>query len=525
MTDSGTEKPALMRWLIVGPFGDFLDGKLMTLGDGSSLADRLKSGALEFSVEVPDKFRGQGTTTITFPLQKLSGFSVSSVVAKVPLLRELTTLTSKIQTNSDTIDQISKKVEPGVVADEIDRLTNNDPKPDSSSGNGDGVDKIFDQVGAQDADEARSAIDSFVRASRKNEKKGGVARPIARKVRDLIEAAVYQTAQSILRTAEVSTAESLLRGLSFFLGNCPNTSGIQVQIASCSAKNIGSKIESCVPDDLEEAFDAIFVPTALENIDQIVELAELGESLLCPIIAEVPRDVVRLDDLKASLDALEQNSSAVAEAWKTARDNESTRWITAVENAVVLKVEGGVAKRLVLGSGVWALAAQFAKSYRLSGGFAHILGRTGSIQAPAMSISGDVSIPTLALISLENQRRLAGLGITAIGSGRNDDQVILTRTPVVRASDDAPPLGSQIVTGRVVRFSRWVVGQVPNDATDDMVNEIFNEAARVFLFPSIGHGSKISARRAEGSSIAIEATTDPNATGHALELGFELSTG
>ena len=525
MTDSEMTKPALQRWLIVGQFGAFLDGKTLSLGEKVSFTDLLKDASPRVEVEIPDMLRGEGSTRMELSIGKLSAFSLASVVSATPRLSELVELTNAVKKEDDWVEQLKAKVGKGQVSDEIDRLVNHEPGPTAASDAGDNVDKLFDKVDPTPKAEAKGAIDSFVRSSRIGGQSAGVARSVARRVRDLVEAAVYRSANAILTSDEISSMESSLRGLAFFLRHCPAKTGIRVQLADCSSQDAANKIRSCVADDAEDSFDAIFVTCPPRGVDEVLELASIGEDLLCPVVAEVPEGVVATDNFGASLDALEQNSSDVAQAWHAARENESTRWVCVVQNRIVLKVEPGIGKRVAFGSGVWSVAAQFAISYRLSGGFSHVLGRTGAVQAPAVAMIDNLSLPTSALVSLDHQRRFASFGITALGSGRNDDKIILTRTPMLRVSGDAPPLGSQIVTGRIVRFAQWVVDQVPADATDEAINALFNEAARIFLFPSIGQRSQITARRGEGQSIVIDAVTDASATGSALELSFQLGAG
>jgi hypothetical protein len=130
-----------------------------------------------------------------------------------------------------------------------------------------------------------------------------------------------------------------------------------------------------------------------------------------------------------------------------------------------------------------------AASYRETGTFGRLYGNTGALQGPALyeipsGRNAGTSLPVEVFVSMESGAKLTTLGLVALGSGRNSDKIVLQVAPTLRKSSDAVALPAQILTGRVVRFSQWVRGQIPAGSADDQVSALFKQASDVFLFPS-----------------------------------------
>jgi hypothetical protein len=198
---------------------------------------------------------------------------------------------------------------------------------------------------------------------------------------------------------------------------------------------------------------------------------------------------------------------------------------------VVLLDEGvGAAKRLVMGSPVWALAAAMAKSYAEVGSFARIIGQPGAISAPGVkTLTGGrydgMAAPTEIFIPIRGQTTLAKHGITAAGSARNSTSVIFAEVPMTRASIDAVPLPAQLLTGRIVRFAQWVRDQLPRGCDAATARSVFKEAAKVFLFPGMTEFGIVEANIVEegdARELRVYAKVAPALAGIPFEIGFPL---
>jgi type VI secretion system protein ImpC len=193
-------------------------------------------------------------------------------------------------------------------------------------------------------------------------------------------------------------------------------------------------------------------------------------------------------DAAAISERVEEENLKLPEAWQELRDDESSRWLCAAANRVVLASEtNGPVRRVCLGSPAFAIAAMLAASYRTTGAFARLYGRGGELQAPAVweppgaREPGSVA-PIEAFLSIRAQSQLAQLGVLGLGSSRNSDMIVLSVAPMARADEHLVPLSGQVLTGRVVRFAQWVRDQLPPDVSREQVPELFSKAAEVFLF-------------------------------------------
>jgi hypothetical protein len=98
----------------------------------------------------------------------------------------------------------------------------------------------------------------------------------------------------------------------------------------------------------------------------------------------------------------------------------------------------------------------------------------------------------------------------------------------VRGSNDVFELPAQILTGRLVRFGRWVADQVPAGSTRDEVVRLFKDAATVFLFPGLSSGAELHAGVIdEDGTVAarLVASVSPRLAGTPFEVGFDLPLG
>jgi hypothetical protein len=293
-------------------------------------------------------------------------------------------------------------------------------------------------------------------------------------------------------------------------------------------------------DDVDEP-DCVFIPHDYDSTAPLAALAEFAEQELMPIVVGLSPAVFGADHPQALPEAFEAIERARKEdvpewasRWDELRMNESTRWLCGVANRVAVHTEGaGEAKRTVFTSGVWGLAGMLAGSYRASGGFARIFGKTGSLRAPASHTieSGaykDTAAPTEAFYAISPTEVLARNGILGLGSARNSDTLTLVKAPMVRGAGDAVPLPAQILTGRVVRFANWVKAQLPEGCDSKTANDIFVSAASIFLFPGQEDAAHVRAATTniDGQAhVVVRAAANPKIAAIPFEIAFPLHLG
>jgi hypothetical protein len=284
-----------------------------------------------------------------------------------------------------------------------------------------------------------------------------------------------------------------------------------------------------VPED--EAPDAIFVLDAVDDPAKLQELANLGADNDIPVVAGVTHALFGQKDAFAVSARIEDDDGALPAAWKELRADEASRWLAVVSNRPVVRTEGsGAARRVVFGSPVAALGAMLSASYHKSGAFARIVGPTGALKAagsyelPSGRDAGNL-VPTEAFYSIRAQSRLAELGIIGLGSGKNSDAIILSSMPTARKGDDLVPLSAQVLTGRVVRFARWVLAQLPPGAEEPEVKLMFEQAAAVFLFPTAQEAARLEAQvvtQGEQRSVVLSVSARADLAGIPFHLAFGL---
>ena len=527
-----TENTNQVRWLVVGPVTPTPSGKTFSL-TRNNFMEWLESRNVSCDVDLAQNLGERGAEPATLKVEKLSALTLKGVTSAVPVLSKLLQLAGDVKDEEQAIKTVEELVGAGALTKRIAEATGLDaPKQEGSWAEADPAASVFEAAEMpKPKSMASSAIDAFVRTARST---SGTTRrsKSARKVRDVIEEAVYAAARIAFDASAVQQLESSLRGLKFFTDQCPEKSGMVVEVLDVPLADVAETLKSRERGDLVDEPDALFVPHAVQDLEQLKALGELGEELLCPVIVEVSPQLFGKDDMAGMLLALEDVEPGKAEPeWLALRQEESSRWLCCVANPVVLFDEGsGVAKRHVTGSGVWALGAAMAKSYAEVGSFARIIGRPGSINAPGAKILDEgryegTSAPTEIFIPIRGQTTMAKHGIVAVGSSRNSATVVFAETPMARASSDAVPLPAQLLTGRIVRFAQWVRDQLPSDADGEMARSVFQEAAKVFLFPGMTDFGEVMANIVEEDGVRelrVYAQVAPALAGIPFEIGFPL---
>jgi hypothetical protein len=534
-----------VRWLVAGAFTAAPSGRRFTVSP-NSFAPTLEATALKVNATVPDRLGDGATRSYAVAFGSLKAFQANEVIASVPTLAGLSALGAALaQTDAakrpDPVTAVAKVIElvgDGKLAAALKtKLNVAAPAPSAAPAPAAApaattLDSLLSADSAPVAPaSAGSAVDRFMKAMRGPS--STATQPAAgRGARDVIEAEVFGTAVDLLRSAEVSKLESAWRGLKLLVDQCPENAGIQVEVLDVDAAGALDAIRAALPEVPEdEAPDAIFVFDAVDDPARLQELANLGADNDIPVVAGVTSALFGQKDPHVVSARIEDDDGSLPSAWKELRADEASRWLAVVSNRPVLRTEGtGAARRVVFGSPVAALGAMLSASYHKSGAFARIIGPQGALKAagsyelPSGRDAGNL-VPTETFYSIRAQSRLAELGIIGLGSGRNSDAIILSSMPTARKGDDVVPLSAQVLTGRVVRFARWVLAQLPPGAEEPEVKLLFEQAASVFLFPTAQEAARLEAQvvtQGEQRSVVLSVSARADLAGIPFHLAFGL---
>lgn len=534
-----------VRWLVAGAFSATPEGRRFAVTQ-QGFGATFEAAKLSVKAEVPDRLGSAATRTLEVSFPSVKAFQGTEVVASSKLLQELSTIGASLGQADAT-----KRPDPDTAVSKVVALAGDGKlaatlraklgvsaaKPAASSGPASAgdvdVDDLLSKAGAP-PEQVKPAglLDSFVKAMRPAS--GATTAPAAgRAARDAIEAEVFGTAVDVLRAPAVAKLEAAWRSLKLLVDACPESAGVAVDVIDVDPQHTLDAVRDALPTLPEdEAPDAIFVFDPVDSPDGLLALANLGADNDIPVIACVSQALFGQTDPSTVSGRIEDEDGSLPSTWRALREDDATRWLTVVNNRPVVRVEGnGVARRVVFGSAVAALGAMLSTSFFKSGAFARILGAGNALKAPGayeLPSGRDAGnlVPTEAFYSIRAQNRLAALGIAGLGSGRNSDALLLTSAPTVRSGEDVVPLSAQILTGRIVRFARWVLAQLPAKSVEQDVKLLFEQAASVFLFPTAQEGAKLEAQvvtNADGRrSVVIAVSVRAELAGIPFHLGFGL---
>lgn len=550
MSNADARESSHVHWLLLGSLSREPSGRRFIL-DVESFAETFKAAAVAAAVDIGPALGAAAAHPVELRFTELKQYSIKHVLTAVPVLGQLRKLaedlggpSSRRPSDDAAIARVIELIGDGPLAAELRRVFAGEPEPESEPAPAAApepglVDELLANHQQAQADPKR-AVDSFIAAIRGKSasKPGATPTPANRRAREMIETAVFGAVAAILDDPAVTGPEALWRGLHLVVKHAPKRSSMLVEVVDVGPAGIEDVLRQCLDDEPMNRPDAFFCFDRLEDPARMQELASVAEDMHAPIVLGVGPRLFGVDDAEdivtALRDAKPDPSAAFPEGWAELRADEVSRWLAVATNDVVVATEGaGDARRTVLGSPVFALAAMIAASFHHTGGFARILGKDGALRAPGLrevskgSEAGS-AIPTAAFMAIRAQSELAENGVIGLGSGRNSDMVMLSAVPTVRGSKDSVPLPAQILTGRLVRFGRWVCEQVPAGSTRAEVVKMFEDAATVFLFPGLASGAKLHAGVvAEGDDLMIRlvASVSPRLAGIPFEVGFDLPLG
>ncbi len=530
---------ALVHWLVAGQFGLGARGKTLAL-NRADFNEVLEKAGLSVEATVRDPVGTADTITVTLEIDSLKKLTLKHVVSAVPALSELADKAGAVAKLKDpTAESLKEIVGEGKLLDAMVALIRPDEAiaaTDASAAkatSGD-TDAIFEKAEVQEKT-AKSAISAFVKATSSAKKK---KKPAARQLRDLVEETVWGMAADLLSTPEVQAVETAWRGLRFLVTQCPKDAKMDVVLLETDPDHVLADLADRErADDIDEP-ECIFVPHDFDSTETLAALADLAEQELIPVVAGAAPALFGCEHpqgIPDAFDALERASNDEVPEWATAWDElrmrESTRWLSAVANRVALHGEGsGAAARTSFGSGVWGIATLLARSYKATGGFAQIFGKTGSVSAPATHTIKegryvDTATPTEAFFAIAPADLLAKNGVLGLGSAKNSDALVLAKSVCVRGAKDAVPLPAQILTGRIVRFATWVKPQLPEGCNSATANDLYTAAASVFLFPGQEEAAHVRAAvtNIEGEAhVVIHSRANPRVASIPFEITFPL---
>ncbi|MEI2809107.1 MAG: hypothetical protein V9F00_02510 [Nocardioides sp.] len=105
---------------------------------------------------------------------------------------------------------------------------------------------------------------------------------------------------------------------------------------------------------------------------------------------------------------------------------------------------------------------------------------------------------------------------------------MLKSVPTARAGEDLVPLPAQILTGRIVRFARWVLAQLPAEGPGARGEAPLRAGRDGVSLPRGGRGARSSKRRwsptKEGAHAAsvLQVSAHPSLAGIPFHLAFSL---
>ena len=520
-----------LRWLVVARLADSPSGRTL------SLADALDQLGFTTRVDLGPTLGAAGPLTVDLAFPRLSSYAITGVLTASPLA-ELTALSQRLG------GPPSKCPAPAELLATVARITGDgslhaglaalfaEPAapladPPASTSGGDLVAELLARSTAPAPDRAAEIVQSLIRSAQpaKSATKSGALRA----ARDRLDAALGAAARAALDDPAVRAREALWRSLKLLYAQTPRDAGPKVSVLDADLDGLAALYTALADDDPMDRPDAIFLAEPVTDIAQLSALAGQSAAILVPLVVSLAPAILGRPDLTA-LASLDDEPAQIPAAWTELRADDDARWLSAAVNQVALVSEsGGAGRRVVFGPAGLALAALLSASHRDTGGLAS-LARPGVVRAPAnweptTGPDAGTSIPTERFAALRAQARLAALGLTAIGSPRGGDSIVVAACPTLHAGEDAVSLPAQILTGRIVRFAFWALAQVPAGSTASDVETLFTQAAGVFLFPDLqpeAASLRASVDKAR-NEVSIAAFVHPAIAGARLDIQFALA--
>ncbi|NTX05794.1 type VI secretion system contractile sheath domain-containing protein [Myxococcus sp. CA040A] len=540
MSQSGSSaEGARVRWLVAGAFSSTPSGRRFHV-TSDTFASELAKAASHVRFIVPDRLGAEDTCALELSFERLRDFGVADVLTRIPALRDLHALRDKL-TPALSPEEAAKRVEaitgPGRLPEAVAAALRDaaPPPPPAPVPTPDDVALMETLLTASEPGSpatASRAVDAFLKAlnprAPASASSSAPATAARKSVRDLLDETVLRCATDVLIAEPVARLESAWRGLKWLVDQCPTAAGMAVEVLDVSRGDLLGTLEDALSSEPFDRPDAVFVVDTNDDVAVLARLAAMGERAQLPIVVAVAPSLLGLSPDELSL-GLEEGREQVSESWTELRQDESSRWLCAVVNRVVVASEAR-AKRAAFTSPALAVAAMLASSFRDTSAFARIFGQAGGVRAPTTweipsGREKGLSIPTEVFLPIRAQAKLEEHGVLGLGSGRNADAVLLAAAPTVFGGGYAVPLPAQVLTGRIVRFATWVRDQLPPGSGSAEVSSIFSQAAEVFLFRGATEDGQLKGEvvsTGNGHGVHVTATVRPEHAGTRFQLAFTL---
>jgi hypothetical protein len=464
-----------VRWLVVGAFSPNPSGQRFALTEEAF--SRLGHAASGLRVTVQDRIGSSEASAYEVSFDTLSAFSLSEVIRSIPGLRALHTLHQALSADRAPGPEEAARLKPTM---DMGRLAS------AMAGA---------LPGLRSAPEARRAALA------------------------VFGEALFATARDILQHPLVARLESAWRGLHWLWTYCPPSAGMDIEVLDTGPHERMDALEQCLNVPPLKRPDACFILDELDDVGHLHPLAALAERASLPMVVALS---------PALFQASGQEAARPPQAWERLRADESSRWLCAALNPVVMVAEQeGTVSRECFTSPVLAVAAMLGASFRDTRTFARLTGPGSAIRAPAVwQPQASSTVATQRCLSLREQERLATQGVVGVSGWWDSDNVLLARVPTVYGGPDATLLPAQLLTGRLVRLAQELVEHIPAGATPDAVDAVFSRAGQAFLSHGPGQACQIRGRvvstgRAE-RGVHVHASLRPELAGTHLQLSFIL---
>jgi len=344
-----------------------------------------------------------------------------------------------------------------------------------------------------------------------------------------VEQALSTQIGAILQHPEVRRLEEAWRGLKFLAERSQNVPGVRIDVVSARPQNAAAALKKVIRAATgEPPVSFALVDTEIDgtagSLARAQALAEVADGLNVPVIVGASHALLGVRDLDEieGIDyrmALFQAKHQVP--WQSLAGKPEMRWVvfamnkflarapydkttSRIREAVVTELpgdEGG----FVWTSPVFAIGALAVASFKDTGWASRIIGpRAGTLpnlpihqQLGVTDSAEGAAYPTRSFLSAEAQKDLAKMGILALASAPNSDEVQIHVaptayvTPPKRTYDSATTepevrfdrvsLVDQLFVARVVQFLRAFCSKLPASSPPADVKPIV-EAALWTLF-------------------------------------------
>ncbi|HEX8441337.1 type VI secretion system contractile sheath domain-containing protein, partial [Archangium sp.] len=353
---------ARVRWLIAGAFLPSPSGRRF-LVTGDSFNEHLQRAASGLSITVADRIGSGDAISHEVSFDRLAAFQLSEVIDSIPDLRALRSalaaLSGSRPLGAEETARLQSAMTPGRLSSAVAEALRRQRSPQA----------------------ARQAVLTT------------------------IEEALFATARDILQHPLVARLESAWRGLHWVLEHCPASSGMELEVLDVAPHQLMEALGESLGASPLQRPDACFILEASDDVNTLRRLAALGEHGWLPMVVAMPPSLLGDGQPPAG----EKKESRPPEAWSRLRAEESSRWLCAAHNPVVMLAEQqGEVRRECFTSPVLAVASLLAASFRDTRTFARVVGPGSGTRAPAVWRPNERStVATEVGLSLREQERLA----------------------------------------------------------------------------------------------------------------------